>query len=235
MGNAIRHERPNVLMHVIPKAVAEDRLFPNVSWMAEFEELFAIEASERQWDVWSYCLMGTHYHVVMSTPDCSLSAGMQRLHLRLAQRRNRETRGGRLMSGPYWAQTIQGNGHLASCLRYLPMNPVKAGLCADPADWRFGSYRSIVGLEDCPSWLVRDRVLGFAARTPDEFAQWVRASVRIPEPPMSQRDFNRFDIECRLLAGQRNREIAHALGVSVRSVERVAAKVRREGEATRSP
>ena len=223
MGNAVRKERPNVLMHVIPKAVARDQLFPDASWMRDFQELFAIEATERGWSVWSYCLMGTHYHAVLSTPDCSLAEGMQRLHLRLSQRRNREERKGRLMGGPYWAHPIQSNGHLASCLRYLPMNPVKAGLCAMPAEWRFGSYRALLGLEDCPIWLVRDKVLRFASRGPEEFDRWVRSSTRVPEPPFSRRDLNRFEVECRLMDGQSCREIADAVGLSLRSVRRFAA------------
>ena len=143
--------------------------------------------------------------------------------LRLSQRRNREERSGRLMGGPYWAQPVESDAHLASCLRYLPMNPVKAGLCPQPVAWRFGSYRALLGLEDCPSWLVRERVLRFVSRGPEEFDQWVRSAKRVPDPPRSKRDLNRFEVECRLLDGQSCREIAHAVGLSLRSVRRFAA------------
>ena len=222
MANPRRHERPNALMHVIARGVHGDRLFPDDDWMGRFERLFAFEAATRNWAVWSYCLMGTHYHFVVSTPDCSLAEGMQRMHVRYAQGRNQGDRIGRVMGTPYRAIDIRSNAHLASCLRYVPMNPVKAGLCTHPADWRFGSFRAIVGIDACPSWLKRDRVLTFLDRAPGEYSRWVTARSQL-DPPLSQREVLAFEIRRHLLAGRTHQEIAELTGASVRWVERIAA------------
>jgi hypothetical protein len=47
------------MMPVIAYRVHRDRLFPDAEWMAQFEQLFAIDAEQRSWDGWSHCLMDT--------------------------------------------------------------------------------------------------------------------------------------------------------------------------------
>ena len=225
MANPRRHDSPNELMHVIAHSVHRDRLFPDAGWMTQFEQLFAIEAEERSWDIWSYCLMGTHYHLLLSTPDCSLSAGLQRLHLRMSVERNRSTqRMGRLFSSRHRAISIRDNGHLAACLRYIPMNPVKAGLCVHPSEWKWGSFRAIAGYDPAPDWLGVSEVRRFlAVSTPAELVNWVTQSKQA-QPPLTERDWKRYDVERCLLEGKTREQIAGELEISVRWVERLAAR-----------
>jgi putative transposase len=60
------------------------------------------------------------------------------------------------------------------------MNPVRAGLAADPADWRWSSYRATAGLEHVPPYLQIDRVRGFFGAAgsigADEFRDFVAAA-----------------------------------------------------------
>ena len=225
MANRLRAERPDFLVHLIARGVHGDRLFPDASWMKRFESLFAIEAEERNWSVWSYCVMNTHYHAVLSTPDCSLAAGLQRAHARLAHARNRQpTRLGRVIGAPYRTIDIRDNQHLGNCLRYVAMNPVEAGLCTHPADWRLGSFRAIVGIAPCPRWVRRDEVLRFMAKDPGEFTRWVRRDHPVLVPPLAERDWRRYDVERLLLQGRSREEIAGTLGISVRWVERLATR-----------
>ncbi|MGI9187706.1 MAG: hypothetical protein ACR2J9_09385 [Gaiellales bacterium] len=225
MTNPRRHERPHELMHVIANSVHRDRLFPDSGWMTYFDQLFAIEAEERSWDVWCHVLMGTHYHLLLSTPDCSLSAGLQRLHLRMALERNADRhRRGRLFSSPHRAITIRDEGHLASCLRYIPTNPVKAGLCSHPADWRWGSFRALAGYEEVPDWLRAEEVRRFlSAPTSASLTSWVMRTDR-PEPPLNERDWKRYDVDRCLLLGMSREEVAAELNISVRWVERLAVR-----------
>ena len=225
MANPRRQERPHELMHVISHSVHRDRLFPDGGWMTYFDQLFAIEAEERSWDVWCHTLMGTHYHLLLSTPDCSLSTGLQRLHLRMSLERNAgRQRMGRLFSAPHRAISIRDNDHLAACLRYIPMNPVKARLCSHPADWKWGSFRALAGYEQVPDWLRADEVRRFLSTpTPAALTAWVTQS-RGPQPPLSERDWKRYDVDRCLLRGMSREEIAAELNISTRWVERLAAR-----------
>jgi putative transposase len=48
---------------------------------------------------------------------------------------------------------IQDETHLMAAHRYVARNPVRAGLCAAPADWHWSSYRALVGTELPPIFL----------------------------------------------------------------------------------
>jgi putative transposase len=80
--------------------------------------------------------MTTHYHVIVETPDANLAAGMQHLNGFYAQLFNeRHSRTGHLFQGRYGATLMQSDDQLEATLRYVLMNPVRAGLCDRADDW----------------------------------------------------------------------------------------------------
>ena len=54
-------------------------------------------------------------------------------------------RRGRLWADRYKSVLLEGGHALWECLKYLEMNPVRAGACADPADYRFCSWGRYCG------------------------------------------------------------------------------------------
>ena len=65
---------------------------------------------------------------------------------------------GHVFQGPYEAEPVVTDEHLLESQRYIANNPVKAGLCERPEDWRWSSYRATAGLERHPPWLRVDLV-----------------------------------------------------------------------------
>lgn len=93
------------------------------------------------WECPAYCLMDTHLHLVVRTPEVNLGAGMQRLAGGYAFRFNRRHgRRGHLFAGPYYARAIVGESHFVKACLYVVLNPVAAGLCNHPRLWRWSSY-----------------------------------------------------------------------------------------------
>ena len=92
--------------------------------------------------------MPNHFHVVLETPEPDLSAGMQWLNGRYAQDFNhRYGIDGHLFQGRFYSVEVETDWHLLELSRYLAQNPVNAGLCRRPHEWRWGSYRAVAGLE----------------------------------------------------------------------------------------
>jgi hypothetical protein len=54
---------------------------------------------------------------------------------------------------------VTGDGHLVELARYLALNPVRAGLCDGPAEWRWSSYRAVLGESRASLTLAPERVL----------------------------------------------------------------------------
>ena len=66
-----------------------------------------------------------------------------------------EGRSGSLWEGRFKSSPIDSNSYLLACCRYVEMNPVAAGLCANPADYPWSSCRSKIGVKEF-SWLDFD-------------------------------------------------------------------------------
>jgi putative transposase len=114
---------------------------------------------KRAWRFLSYCLMDNHIHMLLETPQPNLGRGLQALHGVYAQTFNeRHRRVGHVFQGRYGSNSIEDDEEFWTIARYIARNPVEAGLCRDPAEWRWSSHRAT--LEDsAPAWLDRGRLL----------------------------------------------------------------------------
>lgn len=88
------------------------------------------------WQTHAWCLMGTHFHLLIEAPLDRLSAGMQRLAGIYAQEFNRRwARKGHLYEERFTSWVIRDGDHYRNAFEYILNNPVRAGLCADRQDW----------------------------------------------------------------------------------------------------
>jgi len=106
---------------------------------------------KHQVDVHSYTLMTNHFHLV-ATPriETALSRAMHLVGTTYAGYFNRRyARTGRLFDGPFKSSVIDTETYWFTCMRYVELNSVRAGLAADPSAYRWSSYRAnALGHED---------------------------------------------------------------------------------------
>jgi REP element-mobilizing transposase RayT len=116
---------------------------------------FLEETVERhRWSCHSFCLLSTHYHLLVITPQPDIAAGMQYLNGRYAQWTNwtREERG-HLFEGRYGSTNVETEAHAIELHRYIAMNPVRAGLVRDPEEWPWSSLSALLGRGKAPAFL----------------------------------------------------------------------------------
>jgi putative transposase len=92
----------------------------------------------------AYVLMTNHVHLLM-TPSSSGDIGrmMQSIGRRYVHRFNgTQKRTGALWQGRFRSSVVDSDRYLFACCRYIELNPVRAGLVADPADYRWSSYHA---------------------------------------------------------------------------------------------
>lgn len=91
----------------------------------------------------AYVLMTNHVHL-LATPDGTRSPArmMQAVGRRYVRYFNeRHGRTGTLWEGRYRSRLIDSEQYLLACSRYIELNPVRAGLAAVPAAYRWSSFR----------------------------------------------------------------------------------------------
>jgi putative transposase len=100
-----------------------------------------------EWKCLAYCLMGTHYHLLVETVDGVLPIAMQRLNYAYARDFNqRHGMRGHVQFERYGSRRILDDDALLVCFKYVANNPVEAGLCRSPRDWPWSSYAATIGL-----------------------------------------------------------------------------------------
>lgn len=94
-------------------------------------------------EVWSYCLMQNHVHLVaVPQDDAALSRAIGLAHWHYTRLINaREDWKGYLWQGRY-ASYIMDEAHLCTAVRYIEYNPVRAGLVAHPCDYPWSSVHA---------------------------------------------------------------------------------------------
>jgi putative transposase len=105
-------------------------------WLAEGAERFGVA-------VHGWVFMTNHVHL-LATPshDESLSRLMQFLGRLYVRHFNYTyTRSGTLFEGRFKTCIVQKDRYLLTCLRYIELNPVRAGMVRDPGDFRWSSFR----------------------------------------------------------------------------------------------
>jgi putative transposase len=152
------------IFHVASRAVDSAFAYRGVKDREDFLDFLWTTVGTYEWRCQSYCLMGTHYHLVVQTPNANLAAGMQTLNGRYAQRFNwRYERRGHLFGGRFLSVHVQEEEHLMAAHRYVARNPVRAGLCVHPGNWEWSSFRALAGLEPPPIFLdVKGALASFA-------------------------------------------------------------------------
>jgi putative transposase len=134
------------IFHVTARGVRRSTIFHDERDHSVFLGLLGRLIRKLSWRCHAYCLMPNHYHLVLETPEADLSAGMHWLNSRHAQWFNeRHGLEGHVFDRRFYSALVESEWHLVQLSRYVVLNPVRAGLCAHPADWPWSSYRAAVG------------------------------------------------------------------------------------------
>ena len=139
---------PSGAYHVTLRSAGPIPMFVDDVDNTHFCNLLARIAKKLLWAVRAFCLMPTHYHLVVETPENTLQLGMQSLNGNFANGYNRRRgRKGHLKGRRYGATPVMTDEHMMEVIRYIARNPVRAGLCERPRDWYWGSYRGLAGYD----------------------------------------------------------------------------------------
>ena len=154
MPRPLRIQAPGAIYHVTCRGNRKQPIFLQPS-----DHLFHVwwmnrVALESEWEVFGYVHMTNHFHAMLRTPKPNLSDGMRRLNGLYGQFfNNRHGLTGHVFQGRFHSELIESEGHLLECARYDDLNPVRAGLCDHPLEWKWSSCRALMGLVPKPDFL----------------------------------------------------------------------------------
>jgi len=133
--------------HVIQRGNNRQPIFRDDDDRQALLDLLDEHARKERLAVHAYVLMDNHLHL-LATPeqDSALSRTMQAVGRRYVQYFNRRyQRAGTLWEGRYRATPVQTERYFMICMAYIDLNPVRAGMVARPADFRWSSHGHYIG------------------------------------------------------------------------------------------
>jgi len=134
---------PGYPQHVIQRGNNHHVIFADDADRNFYRELLGDACARFGCRVHAWVFMTNHVHLLM-TPDDQGGIGkaMQSLGRRYVQYFNtRYRRTGTLWEGRYRAALLDSDAYLLSCMRYIELNPVRAGMVSAPGAYRWSSYR----------------------------------------------------------------------------------------------
>jgi putative transposase len=187
MSRPLRLEYAGALYHLSSRGNAQQNIFLDDADRRIFLRTLGETVTRFGWLLYSYCLMGNHYHLVAETQQANLSRGMHNLNGRYTQQFNRRhSRVGHLFQGRFAGILIERESHWLELARYVTLNPVRGGLAHLPQDWPWSSYRATAGLEHPPAWLAVVSLLANFGSDPTEagrrYREFVLAGIGAASP-----------------------------------------------------
>jgi putative transposase len=114
-----------------------------------------------EWTCVAYCLLQTHYHLILEVESGVMAKGMFLLNLGYARDFNRRHASrGHVQFKRYGSRRIHDESQLLTTFKYVALNPVDPGLCTSPRDWPWSSYPGTVAFTEPASFVDASRVLG---------------------------------------------------------------------------
>jgi putative transposase len=134
MPRSARLDMPGLLQHVIVRGIEKRDIFLEDGDREFFVERLSALLKETEVRCYAWALMSNHFHLLLMPTRCSLATFMRRLLTGYAVYFNREhNRTGHLFQNRYKSIVCEEEPYLLELMRYIHLNPLRAGLVDDLA------------------------------------------------------------------------------------------------------
>jgi REP element-mobilizing transposase RayT len=146
MPRKTRVHFPGAVYHVTSRGNEGRPIFFKDGDRSDFLSIVSLEKTRAQSLLLAYCLISNHFHLLLHVGPMPISVIMQRILSRYSNHINSGRRvHGHLFQGRFKDSLCQDDSYLLEAVRYINLNPVRAGLASYPAQWRWSSHRCYMG------------------------------------------------------------------------------------------
>ena len=152
MPRPLRPIADGLVYHVINRGNNRQPVFHDEGDYAAFLKALADLKERKPFELYGYCLMGNHIHLLLRPREGSVSRIVQSLLVSHTQRYHRFHRSsGHVWQGRFKSPVIQDDDHLLAVLRYIEANPLRARLVEQADKHRWSSFANHGGGAPTPS------------------------------------------------------------------------------------
>lgn len=191
MSRPLRLDYPGATHHIFTRGVARSVIAHDSADYEHALDLLERAASRFELRCHAWCYLPNHSHLLVTSELGNISQAMHWIGTCTAQAFNqRHERTGHLYQGRFGSRLVNDDSYFLELARYVPLNPVRAGLCNSLDEWPWSSYAATVGLKPRPSSLDPSVFVDLLGSI-EAYARWVADSAStsllddrgVPLPP----------------------------------------------------
>lgn len=124
--------------HIINRGVAKNNIYHDDEDFVKFLDIVQEASEEYEFEIFSFCLMSNHYHLLLKTTLQNLSHLMQKINSRYSiYYNNKYKRVGPLWQGRFKSWYVYDELYLKALVKYIEYNPIKAGITKKIGEYKW--------------------------------------------------------------------------------------------------
>lgn len=145
MPRAARVRSETGIYHMILRGVNRQIIFEDEENSIKFLQTLKEYKEKSEYEIYAYCLMGNHIHILIKEGEEELGTTMRRIGASYVYWYNwKYERIGHLFQDRYKSEAVEDDKYLLTVLRYIHQNPLKAGLIKDIKEYKWSSYNEYI-------------------------------------------------------------------------------------------
>ena len=142
MPRAARLLSESGIYHVMLRGINREKVFRDEEDFRVFLSILAKYKAMSHYELLSYCLMENHVHLLIRPTDETLDKAFKRIGASFVYWYNlKYDRVGHLFQDRFRSEPVDTDAYFLGALRYILLNPVKAGLCKSPEEYPYSSAK----------------------------------------------------------------------------------------------
>lgn len=155
MSREAREKSQSGVYHVMVRGINQQDIFCDEEDYLRYLETLHRVKKEKKFEIYGYCLMGNHAHLLIKESEDGLPLAMKCIGTAYARWYNwKYNRVGHVFQGRYKSECVEDDAYLLAVIRYIHNNPVKANLVKKPEEWRWSNCRNYYGMLEYPIGLT---------------------------------------------------------------------------------
>lgn len=147
MPRSMREQSQTGVYHVMLRGINQQIIFNDLEDYQKFIEVLSDCKAISGYEVFAYCLMNNHVHILLKVHKEELSQIFKRIGVRYVYWYNwKYYRRGHLFQDRFKSEPVEDEGYFLTVLRYIHQNPIKAGITKTVSEYDFSSYNEYIGV-----------------------------------------------------------------------------------------
>jgi putative transposase len=145
MPRAARKKSESGIYHIMMRGINRQCIFHDEDDCSKFIQTIQDYKEKSGYEVYAYCLMGNHVHILLKVIKEPLEQVMRRICGRYVYWYNfKYDRIGNLFQGRFKSEPVEDDTYFLTVLRYIHQNPIKAGLAFMLEDYKWSSFNEYI-------------------------------------------------------------------------------------------